>query len=172
MPVVAWPLTVFVELHRGLSGLRVRCTGSHPQVELWDGAMTEVADVPSIYGVDSSESMEHLTAVLQAEIASSDTVFLEPRKAFPQSTRFMVNKVVTDTVVKKLGGTVSGLNRQVDSLRAVKSEAEVALLSTACQQATEAIHMGLCFAVLLLCCRVFWFPCCCSLALLCCCKPT
>jgi hypothetical protein len=103
--------------------------------------------------------MEHLTAVLQAEIASSDTVFLEPRKAFPQSTRFMVNKVVTDTVVKKLGGTVSGLNRQVDSLRAVKSEAEVALLSTACQQATEAIHMGLCiapssascFAVLLLC---------------------
>lgn len=144
MPVVTWPLTVFVELHRGLSGLR--CTGSHPQVELWDGAMTEVADVPAIYGVDSSESMEHLTAVLQAEIASSDTVFLEPRKAFPQSTRFMVNKVVTDTVVKKLGGTVSGLNRQVDSLRAVKSEAEVALISTACQQATEAIHMGLCIA--------------------------
>jgi len=115
----------------------------NPNTERWDGPTIDVADVPELYGVTFSESLSNLSAVLQAEIAAADRIYLDQKQALPQSVRGMVTELVTDTVVRGAGEPVSGLAKQVDSLRAVKSAAEIALMATAAQQATDGIHLAM-----------------------------
>jgi Xaa-Pro aminopeptidase len=105
----------------------------------WNGPVVTADKAVGLYGVDASETLNELNALIDAEILASSTVYLDVQKAHPATTRHAVQQRVEEVLS---GGhrAVSPLSRNVDALKAIKSPAEVALMEKACEQATCAFH--------------------------------